>query len=476
MWDSDNLEMSKVFVGRSKKAEDQDVAIVGPSLKSRVFRAGSWSLIGHVVGQALRLGSNLVLTRLLVPEMFGVMSIVTVIVIVVALLSDVGIRQAIFQSQRGQDPIFLNTAWTVQVIRGWLIWSVCLLVALLLHLAGGSEWLPAHSVYSADVLPIILAVSTFSAVITGFQSTKLISTNRDLDMKRITLIELITQFIGLVVMGILAWVTRSIWALVVGGLISSVITVVLSHFWLPGIENRFQWDKSALKELVGFGRWIVLSSALFVVAVNGDRLLLGAWFSADTLGIYSIAINLATVIENGAYRIFGTVSLPVLSEVARTEPQRFRALYFKMRLPGDLVFIGAAGFLFASGQMVIDLLYDHRYGAAGQMLQILSFGLLFTRFNLAHNAYVAMGVPSHQTAINLVRIISMFVLVPALYHFAGMYGALVGIAIHVAPTLILVFWFNARHGLNNFKFELFVLTAWPFGYLLGWLITKAVAP
>ena len=465
--------MTKVFVDRHEKADVKDVATARRSLKSRVFRAGSWSLVGHVVGQGLRLGSNLILTRLLVPEMFGVMSIATVILVVVALLSDVGIRQAIFQSQRGDDPVFLNTAWTVQVIRGGLIWGVCLLVALALHSAGGSGWLPAHSVYAADVLPIIVAISTFSAVITGFQSTKLISTNRDLDMKRITLIELVTQLAGLLVMGVLAWVTRSIWALVAGGLISSAITVVLSHSWLPGIRNRFQWDNAALKELVGFGRWIFLSSALFVVAVNGDRLLLGAWFSADTLGIYSIAVNLATVIENGAYRIFGTVSLPVLSEVARTEPHRLRPLYFKMRLPGDLIFIGAAGFLFATGQLIVNLLYDHRYGAAGQMLQILSFGLLFTRFNLAHNAYVAMGVPSHQTAINLVRIISMFVLVPVLHHFFGLVGALVGIAFHVAPTLILVFWFNARHGLNNFKFELFVLTAWPIGYLLGWLATKA---
>ena len=453
-------------------AKDRDIAVARKSLRSRVFRAGGWSVIGHVVGQGLRLGSNLVLTRLLVPEMFGVMSIATVVLVVVALLSDVGLRQAIFQSPRGGDPIFLNTAWTVQVVRGWLIWSVCLLVAFGLSVGGGLGWLPSHSVYAANMLPLIVAVSTFSAVITGFQSTKLISTNRDLDMKRVTLIELITNVAGLLVMGVLAWMTHSIWALVVGGLISSGITVVLSHVWLPGIRNQFQWDKGSLKELLGFGRWIFLSSALFVVADNGDRLLLGSWFNAETLGIYSIAVNLATVIENGAYRIFGTVSLPVLSEAARIEPHRIRTLYFKMRLPGDLVFVSAAGFLFASGQVIVSLLYDHRYVGAGQMLQILSFSLLFTRFNLAHNAYIAMGVPSHQTAINLVRITSMFVLVPTLYYFFGFFGALIGIAFHVAPTLVLVFLFNARHGLNNLKFELWILIVWPIGYFIGLLAIK----
>ena len=85
---------------------------------------------GLLVGtQALRLGGNLIMARLLVPDMFGIMAISTTLSVVLHLLSDVGLRQNIIQSPRGDDPLFLNTAWTVQLLRGILLFAVTLLIA-----------------------------------------------------------------------------------------------------------------------------------------------------------------------------------------------------------------------------------------------------------------------------------------------------------------------------------------------------------
>jgi len=80
------------------------------TLKQRTVRSGSWVVIGHLFSQGLRLGSNLILTRLLVPEMFGVMAIVTVIMAGLAMFSDVGLLQNIVQSKRGEEIDYLNTA------------------------------------------------------------------------------------------------------------------------------------------------------------------------------------------------------------------------------------------------------------------------------------------------------------------------------------------------------------------------------
>src|SRR5262249_52416768 len=87
-------------------------------LKVRVFWAGSWIVGGHVFALALRLLSSLIMTRLLAPDLFGIMAIATAVHVVVALLADVGLFQSIVQSPRGEDPSFLNTAWTLQVVRG----------------------------------------------------------------------------------------------------------------------------------------------------------------------------------------------------------------------------------------------------------------------------------------------------------------------------------------------------------------------
>src|SRR6267378_378285 len=92
------------------------------SLRHRVLKAGLWSTAGFGLGLVIRFGSNLLMTRLLLPDMFGVMAIATTIMIGLSMFSDVGLRQSVVQSPRGGESSFLNTAWTIQVLRGVLIW------------------------------------------------------------------------------------------------------------------------------------------------------------------------------------------------------------------------------------------------------------------------------------------------------------------------------------------------------------------
>jgi O-antigen/teichoic acid export membrane protein len=437
------------------------------SLKSRVLRAGSFVLIGYVLNLSIRLLGNLIMARLLAPDLFGIMAIATAIHFVIALLADIGLFQATIQSPNGQDRSFLNTAWTLQASRGSVIWGVCTVVAVCLYAAQRFGWLPLGSVYAVPILPAVIVTTAFSAVILGFRSIKAVVACRNLDLKRVTLIELISQMVGLSVAIWLGWVTHSIWSFIAGSLVSSGLSTLLSHLWLDGPADRFAWDRRALYELWHFGKWVFLSSAVGVLALSGDRLLLGAWVGPAVLGYYSIAFSLATMLDGAANRLFSTVSLAALSEVARRQPERFPALYFRARWPADATFVGTAGFLFAAGEWIIRLMYDERYAPAGPMLQLLSFGLLFGRYVLTQNAYLALGRPGYVTAINVVRTISLFILVPGLFYGFGIQGAIVGIAFHMTPAVACMFWFNRWHGLNNFRLELAVLGMWPIGWVAG---------
>ena len=444
------------------------------SLRSRTLRAGSWTVGAHLAAQVLRLVSSLVMTRILVPEMFGVMAIAIVVQVIVALLSDIGLHQAVVQSPRGGEPAFLDTAWSMQVVRGWIIWVVCVLASLALYALGRSAWAPVGTVYAVAVLPWIIASTSFASAIMGFTSTKAITANRDLDMRKITLIELISQVAGLLLMFAIGWWTRSIWSVVAGILLVPLVSVTLSHTWLHGHPNRFRFDPRCVKDIVAFGRWIFVSSALGVLAANGDRLLLGVWLSATVLGVYAIALNLSTVIDGLAYKLFGSVSLAVFSEAARTSPARLRELYFRMRLPADVFFLMAAGFLYGAAQLIVDLLYDHRYAQAGTLLQILSFGLFFTRYNLCCNTFVAIGKPHYMSMMQVVNIVSMVVLIPAMYALYGVNGAIWAVALYRAPSCLLAMVFNARHGIHSTLFEFAVLPAWAAGWLLGAGLTLLV--
>ncbi len=438
------------------------------SLKSRTLRAGSWTVVAHLAGQVLRLVSSLVMTRLLAPEMFGVMAIAIVVQLTVALFADVGIQQVVVQHRNGDAPDFLDTAWSMQVVRGGIIWVVCVAVGLLLYAFGRSDWAPAGTVYASSILPAIIAGTSFASVITGFTSTKAIVARRDLDMRKISLIELIAQIAGLLLMFAIGWSTGSIWSVVAGSLLTAGVSVALSHSWLAGHRNRFRFEPACAKEIIAFGRWILVSSALGVLAVNGDRLLLGIWLSASLLGIYAIALNLSTVVEGLAYKLFGGVSFAVFSEVARDSPARLRELFFRMRTPADIVFLSAAGFLYGAGPSVIGLMYDQRYAEAGWMLQLLSFGLFFTRYSLSCSIYVALGKPQYQSVVQVINIVSMLVFIPAMYALWGVSGAVGAVALYRLPSSVVVWIFDARQGIHSTLFELAVLPAWVVGWGLGW--------
>ena len=148
------------------------VAATGKRNSSATLGSVVWILASATYSNVLRLGSNLLLTRWLAPEMFGLMAIATTVGIMSAMLSDIGLRQNIIRSDKGDDPVFLNTAWTVQVIRGVALWTVACLLSLGLALLQTSQQVFGDSAYGHPLLPWIVATGTINLAITAFQSTK----------------------------------------------------------------------------------------------------------------------------------------------------------------------------------------------------------------------------------------------------------------------------------------------------------------
>jgi O-antigen/teichoic acid export membrane protein len=214
-----------------------DTVVPAPrGLRQRAFSAGRWSLFGMAASQGIRLATTLVMTRLLVPSMFGVMAIVVMVYVIAGLLTDLGIRQNIVQ-RHGSEPAFLDTAWTVQILRGFVIWLMALVVAAGFWAAGHLGYLPAGTVYGAPILPLVLAVSTLAVVISGFQSTKGAIAERELDQRRLIRIDLASQLSAFVLMALVAWHTGSIWSLVIGQMFAALVSAVLSHVALSGHDN-----------------------------------------------------------------------------------------------------------------------------------------------------------------------------------------------------------------------------------------------
>jgi O-antigen/teichoic acid export membrane protein len=441
------------------------------SLRRRAISSGTWNIGALVTSQAIRLGGNLVMARLLGPEMFGIMLIATTVAMILALLSDMGLRQNIIQSQCGNAPVFLNTAWTLQILRGFVLFALSLLVAGFAWYAQVINLWQADSTYAAPDLPLVLAVTGFSAVIHGFQSTKLALAFRTFQQGKVVLAELSAQLIGLLVMLGIGYFTRSIWSLVAAGLVAGVVSTALSHLWFQGPRNRLQLDSTALKELIAFGRWMLLSSAVGVLAAHGDRIWFGGSMSAAELGVYSIAVLILGAIQTAVHRLASAVALPALSEVARSgDAVRLRALYYRFRLIADFALLFACGLLFNLSPLIIGWLYDARYAGAGSMLAILSLSLFTLRFTLAHQAWLALGKTKYLAVDNIIRFTALWSLLPLLLALGGVSYALWGVALYTLPTVFWVLYINRRLGLFDIGRELVVLPMLGVGAICGILL------
>ena len=90
--------------------------------KNAVVRGSIWTLGGYALAEALRFGGHICMAWFLAPEAFGLMALVNVFLRGLQQFSDIGIQPSIIQSRRGTDPEFLDTAWMIQILRGFALW------------------------------------------------------------------------------------------------------------------------------------------------------------------------------------------------------------------------------------------------------------------------------------------------------------------------------------------------------------------
>lgn len=339
------------------------------SMKARAIRGTALSVVGFGGLQFIRLISNLILTRLLFPEAFGLMALVFVFISAIEMFSDIGIHTAIIQSKRGDDPAFLNTAWTVQLLRGVILWIIACAITV-----------PLADLYDQDALKQIMPVLAFVLVINGFKSTRISTANRHLQLGRLTGLELSAQLMTTVFIIAVALLWQSVWALVIGTMMGAVFATILSHVVLHGAANRIFWEKAAFWELFSFGKYIFFSTVAGYFVLQGDRLILGKSISLTEFAIYTIAIMFGHLPLALGRQIGSRVLLPLYHQRPPHESERNYRAIGRARLTLMLGLLAVIAVFASLGIWIIEFLYDPRYYAAGPVLALVSLSIIPSLF------------------------------------------------------------------------------------------------
>lgn len=434
-------------------------ALLANDRRGLALRGTAWTTIGFVSSYAIRLLSTLILTRLLAPDVFGLMSLAGVFVTGVSMLSDVGTVPSIIRSKRGDDPSFLRTAWTIQLVRGGLM---CLgLMA--------AAW-PLSRLYDEPMLfPLLLALA-FNPLIQGGVSIAVASCRRHTDLKWITVQDTLVQIATTVINVLAAWWLGSVWALVIGSLMGTLFRLWLSYAYLPQrVKVGWEWEREALDEIVRFGRWILLGTLFTYLSGQGGVAIMGVMVSVETLGLFSLATIYSSALNGLLQKIIDQVAFPQMSRMHQENPEglaravgTLKRMIFFYILPCYLA-------LSLGARTLIELLYDPRYAEAGVFLSFTALNMSMGNLSMPYqNAMLTTGDSRSHALVMGLRVVLRTISMVVGYALYGMYGLLTGFAITSLIAYGVTVWLAQRSGRAHFRYDVLSLALIFAAYVLNW--------
>ena len=433
----------------------------------KIFIATFWVILIFGLSQALRLGSNLILTRLLEPQVFGVMAVVSVVIFGITMFTDIGLWAFVVRHKTPENPHLLNAVWTLHVVRGWIVFFI--IIFLMSMLAAGNHYLPQyfHGIYTDPRLPILILITSTGALIAGYKSLASPIMSLKLDVRKLELIEFVAQLIGTSVMLLWVWFYPSIWGLLASGIISTIIITFSSYYFFP-FRHKLVWDKAIVVEVFHFSKWIVLASALTYLFSQGDKLFFAGKVTAAELGVYSIAFMLVGTLTSVTQMLAEKIVFSVFATLAYGDRQVLKDKYYKVRLYLDTPIFFAVGLLIALGPTIVSILYDARYSDAGWMFQILMVSVVGHSLSLVSmECLSALSITQVRMWVMLIRTIGLFVGLPVFFGLYGLHGAIWAIAINVWLSLPLVYWTLAKNSVFSFYKEIRMLPLVALGFAVG---------
>lgn len=399
--------------------------------------------------------------------MFGIMAVVSVVTIGIAMFTDLGLWAFVVRHKDPENPHLLNVIWTLQVMRGWMMFFFILVMVIILVI--GNQYIPNyfHGIYADSRLPILILIAGIGSVIGGYASMASPVMHRKIEVGKLEFAEFIAQLAGTLLMIIWVWLYPTIWALLVAGLVSVSVRTFLSYHFFP-FRHKLVWDKAIVKEVFHFSKWIVIASALTYLFMQGDKLFFAAKIDAAALGIYSIAFMLAGTLTSITETIAPKIVFPVFSSIVHGDRNQLKQQYYKVRLHLDLPVFLIVGLLLALGPTIVSFLYDARYHDAGWILQILLFSVIGNTLSVVSaECLSALSITKVRMWVMLIRTLGLFIGLPLSFHLFGFHGAIWAIALNVWITLPVIYWNLAKNSVFSFLKEIRMLPAVGIGYAIG---------
>jgi len=361
-------------------------------LRGKVVRGGAW--LGAQYG--LRLSLNffrvIIVARVVTPEDIGLIGMAALAITFVRVFTETGLQQAVIH-QRDVSRDVLDTAWSVLLIRN-------LVIALGLALGAG---VVAGFFSEPRAESIVRAVSVV-LLIEGFTNIAVVLFQKRLDFRRQALYLGGGDVVEFAATVGLAIALRNVWALALGWIAGATARMVFSYVAEPR-RARFHIDRAILSSLLGFGKWLTVSSILVYILLNGDNIVVGRFIGTAALGFYQIAYTVSNLPATAISHVISTVMFPTYATL-QNNMKRLGRIYLRSLRMTAFLSVPLAALIAGLADVFVPVLLGQKWEPAVPVIQVLAvFGLMRSFGATTGAVFLAIGRPQIRTAIQIVQVV-----------------------------------------------------------------------
>ncbi len=361
-----------------------------------------------LIDRSIGLLSTIVLARVLAPEDFGLVAMAMVLVGALELLISFSFDVVLIQNPKaGRDQF--DTAWTLNLV---FTTACALLLAALAHGAAGF--------YGEARLETVIYLLAGGFALQGLANIGPVTFRRDMQFDREFKFLLGKRLSTFLITIPAALYFRNYWALIIGQLAATALSVALSYFmsnYRPRLSLR------ARGELFHSSKWLVLNNIFQFLNNSAAQFVIGRLSGAQALGVYAIASEIATLPTTELVAPINRAAFPGYARAAR-DLEQLRASFLKVISSIALFALPAGVGIVAVADLMVPAVLGWQWMAAVPLIQILAvYGVIQALQTNIGYVYLALGKLRLVTAINAVQfLILVALMIPGLLHY-GVTGA-----------------------------------------------------
>jgi lipopolysaccharide exporter len=426
---------------------------------SRYARGGIALGVGTLFERILRLIRNMILTRILAPEAFGLMALVMSINVFFESITDVGIRQSIIQNKKGDNHEYLNVAWWFQALRGVALYGLGFLFAPMIS-----------SFYQNAQLSTMMRVAFLGVILKAIVSPEIYVLEKNFKFDKSVMINQMCGVIGTFLTVGLAIYFKSAWALVIGMVFEMFFLCLFSYVLFP-FKPSFDINRNSLKDVLEYAKGMAGLSFLTLVALQTDTIVLAKFVSVSLLGFYSVSSGLAQQFTYFNSKIIGPVLLSAFSreqdnlDKLRSNIFKFTKMISTLGLPS---MVCCCLFSFS----LLSILFGPGYAKVSVPFSIMCICVVFrSQAVVLSSTYMAIGKPHlHRRYVLILSFSIILLILPGIF-LGGVTGvALVLLFANILALLMQVIWMKQTIDLDFKKY----LNCWLPGFGISLIVVWVV--